>query len=204
MKISFACLEDIEKILMVQNRAFEHINDKEMLVTLSKDEIMDNINDEVLCVCKNGDEVIAFRSMHIPKKDYLGKYVSNMSVSQKNIIYSDISIVHPDYRGLGLQKKMGEWLFERIPEGYTIIMATVHPDNIASIKDKFHHDMHIIAKDFVYGDKVRYIFLKYRDERRKCGEEIAIHVDDVYKIERLLNEGFIAVDIRDNLLIFTK
>lgn len=122
----------------------------------------------------------------------------------KNIIYSDISIVHPDYRGLGLQKKMGEWLFERIPEGYTIIMATVHPDNIASIKDKFHHDMHIIAKDFVYGDKVRYIFLKYRDERRKCGEEIAIHVDDVYKIERLLNEGFIAVDIRDNLLIFTK
>ncbi|UOB20335.1 GNAT family N-acetyltransferase [Macrococcus armenti] len=204
MKIKFANCSHLKSIMKLQNLVKENITNKDMLVTLSEDEILENIGNKVLCICEIEDTIVGFRSMHIPKNDYLSKYIPDTQISTHNIIYSDISIVHPDYRGLGLQKKMGEWLFERIPEGYTIIMATVHPDNIASIKDKFHHGMHIIAKDFVYGDKVRYIFLKYRDERRKCGEEIAVHVDDVYKIERLLNEGLIAVDIRDNLLIFTK
>lgn len=204
MKIKFANCSHLNSIMKLQNLVKENIKNKDMLVTLSEDEILENIENNVLCICEIDDTIAGFRSMHIPKNDYLSKYIPDAQISTHNIIYSDISIVHPDYRGLGLQKKMGKWLFERIPEGYTIILATVHPDNVASMKDKFYHGMHIVAKDFVYGDKVRYVFLKYRDKTLECSEEIAVQIDDINKIERLLNERFIAVDIRDNLLIFTK
>lgn len=204
MKIKFANNTNIQAILNVQKAAIQEIGNKDMLVTLSEEEIVQNVNDGVLCVCQIDERIVAFRSMHIPVDDYLGKYIALDPSDRDRLIYSDITVVHPDYRGRGLQKKLGEWLFQEIDDKYTIIMATVHPDNIASIKDKFHHGMKIVALDNVYDDKIRYIFALFRDRDCIYEEEVAVKMTDDMEIRRLLSEGYKGINLRGNLLIFTK
>lgn len=204
MKIKFATHSDIQKILDVQQAALKEIRNEDMLVTLSEEEITQNVNDGVLCICQVDGRTAAFRSMHIPGEDYLGKYIALDPVDRDKLIYSDITIVHPDYRGRGLQKVLGEWLFQAIDNKYKIIMATVHPDNIASIKDKFHHGMKIVAIDNIYGEKVRYVFVLFRDKDCKNKDEVSVEMTDDKEIRRLLSEGYKGVALRNNLLIFTK
>ncbi|MDJ1112047.1 GNAT family N-acetyltransferase [Macrococcus sp. S115] len=204
MKIKFANNTNIQAILDVQKAAIQEIGNKDMLVTLSEEEIVQNVNDGVLCICQIDERIVAFRSMHIPVDDYLGKYIALDPSDRDRLIYSDITVVHPDYRGRGLQKKLGEWLFQEIDDKYTIIMATVHPDNIASIKDKFHHGMKIVALDNVYDDKIRYIFALFRDRDCIYEEEVAVKMTDDMEIRRLLSEGYKGINLRGNLLIFTK
>lgn len=204
MKIKFANNTNIQAILDVQKAAIQEIGNKDMLVTLSEEEIVQNVNDGVLCICQIDERIVAFRSMHIPVDDYLGKYIALDPSDRDRLIYSDITVVHPNYRGRGLQKKLGEWLFQEIDDKYTIIMATVHPDNIASIKDKFHHGMKIVALDNVYDDKIRYIFALFRDRDCIYEEEVAVKMTDDMEIRRLLSEGYKGINLRGNLLIFTK
>lgn len=204
MEIKFANNTNIQAILDVQKAAIQEIGNKDMLVTLSEEEIVQNVNDGVLCICQIDERIVAFRSMHIPVDDYLGKYIALDPSDRDRLIYSDITVVHPDYRGRGLQKKLGEWLFQEIDDKYTIIMATVHPDNIASIKDKFHHGMKIVALDNVYDDKIRYIFALFRDRDCIYEEEVAVKMTDDMEIRRLLSEGYKGINLRGNLLIFTK
>ncbi|MBQ5152162.1 N-acetyltransferase family protein [Macrococcoides caseolyticum] len=204
MEIKFANNTNIQAILDVQKAAIQEIGNKDMLVTLSEEEIAQNVNDGVLCVFQIDERIVAFRSMHIPVDDYLGKYIALDPSDRDRLIYSDITVVHPDYRGRGLQKTLGEWLFQEIDDKYTIIMATVHPDNIASIKDKFHHGMKIVALDNVYDDKIRYIFALFRDRDCIYEEEVAVKMTDDMEIRRLLSEGYKGIQLRENLLIFTK
>lgn len=204
MEIKFANNTNIKAILNVQKAAIKEIGNKDMLVTLSEEEIAQNVDDGVLCVCQIDERIVAFRSMHIPVDDYLGKYIALDPSYRDQLIYSDITVVHPDYRGRGLQKILGEWLFQAIDDKFKIIMATVHPDNIASIKDKFHHGMKIVALDNVYDDKIRYIFALFRDRDCIYEEEVAVEMTDDMEIRRLLSEGYKGIQLRENLLIFTK
>ncbi|MCO4096810.1 GNAT family N-acetyltransferase [Macrococcoides canis] len=204
MEIKFAEMCDIDDILGVQEKAQQVLTNKEMLVTLSRDEITKNIQDNVLCICRIDGKIAAFRSMHIPDEDYLGRYIALQPSEKDKLIYSDITIVHPDNRGNGLQRKLGEWLFDRIDEKYTIIMATVHPDNIASIKDKFHHGMKLVAVDKVYGGKIRYIFAKVKDEQLLINEKYYKTIEDKKGISNMLSKGYIAINLQNDLLIFTQ
>lgn len=204
MEIKFAEMCDIDDILAVQEKAQQVLTNKEMLVTLSRDEITKNIQDNVLCICRIDGKIAAFRSMHIPDEDYLGRYIALQPSEKDKLIYSDITIVHPDNRGNGLQRKLGEWLFDRIDEKYTIIMATVHPDNIASIKDKFHHGMKLVAVDKVYGGKIRYIFAKVKDEQLLINEKYYKTIEDKKGISNMLSKGYIAINLQNDLLIFTQ
>ncbi|QCT75618.1 GNAT family N-acetyltransferase [Macrococcoides canis] len=204
MEIKFAEMCDIDDILAVQEKAQQVLTNKEMLVTLSRDEITKNIQDNVLCICRIDGKIAAFRSMHIPDEDYLGRYIALQPSEKDKLIYSDITIVHPDNRGNGLQRKLGEWLFDRIDEKYTIIMATVHPDNIASIKDKFHHGMKLVAVDKVYGGKIRYIFAKVKDEQLLINETYYKTIEDKKGISNMLSKGYSAINLQNDLLIFTQ
>lgn len=52
MKIKFATNSDIQAILDVQQAALQEISNEDMLVTLSEEEITQNVNDGVLCICR--------------------------------------------------------------------------------------------------------------------------------------------------------
>lgn len=76
------------------------------------------------------------------------------------VINMDTAAVHPDYRGLGLQKRlMLEAEKETCRQGRRILMCTVHPENSFSLNNVLKQGYSIEKKLCKYGS-VRYILRK--------------------------------------------
>src|SRR5699024_10216636 len=93
--------------------------------------------------------------------EHLGIDAGIAKQERHKMIYSEITVVHPYYRGNGLQTYMGEIVFEQMDKNlYPYVAATVAPFNIPSLKDKFALGMMIIALEEKYNGKLRYVLFK--------------------------------------------
>lgn len=204
IKFRFGKLDDIESLLVIQQNALAVLDDASQLEAVTTEELAENIDNGLLGVAIIDGEMAAFRSMHLPVEDYLGHYAGVTDDTRDDLIYSDITIVDPKFRGLSLQRRLGKWLFEHFEQDYTLIMATVHPDNIASLKDKFHHGMVITAVDKLYGNKLRYIFKKDVGHKYSYEEVVAVERADIERIGELLSSGYYGYALEGESIIFGK
>lgn len=200
INIRKAELRDVVVIESIQQRALDVLVNPEALDPVPIDELKEEIKAGLMAVAEIDGVVGAFRTMHIPTDDYLGPYADIADAKDSGLIYSDITIVDPDYRGLSLQRKLGEWLFEEVAAQYKMIMATVHPENTPSLKDKFHLGMHIIAMDRLYGGKLRFIFMKDLMHKFDVLNVVEVDRDDLEQIQLLLEEEYRGVGLNDNKL----
>jgi hypothetical protein len=145
------------------------------------------------------DELVAFRALAIPEIDehHLGYDIGLGTEQLDEVVYQEITNVHPDYRGFGLQKKLGTIVMELLDASpYTHVCATVAPFNIASLKDKLHQGMVIGALKKKYGEMLRYVFYKKLHENRKAGSKVLeVSMGDTEKQRQLLAEGWIGTSI---------
>lgn len=199
-----ATQDDIGVVAQIQQRALEVLKDPEELDPVPSNELLHNIQNNLMGLAIVDGQIAAFRTMHIPTQDYLGGYIGIKNPQEAGLIYSDITIVDPAYRGLSLQRQLGEWLFAQIEDDYQIIMATVHPNNTASLKDKFHLGMHIVAMDTLYGGKLRFIFMKEINNNFSYKEAIVVQREDFERIKSLLELGYKGVALKQHTIIFGK
>lgn len=76
------------------------------------------------------------------------------------VIHMDTSAVHPDYRGLGLQRRMiANAEMELSGQGRRILLSTVHPDNLYSLNNLLRQGYEIQKRMQKYGSE-RYILRK--------------------------------------------
>lgn len=204
INIRKAELRDVVAIEHIQQHALDVLVNPEALDPVPIDELKEEIKAGLMAVAEIDGVVGAFRTMHIPTDDYLGPYAGIADAKASGLIYSDITIVDPDYRGLSLQRKLGEWLFKEVAAQYKIIMATVHPDNTPSLKDKFHLGMHIIAMDRLYGGKLRFIFMKNLSYHPACKDIIEVERRDFMRIQSLLASGYRGLGLEGDKLRFGK
>lgn len=165
MEAKFLTIEDIPQILSLQKQIIDALPDKATLQPLSVEEFTSIlIEKELMIGLYDQDQLIACRAMLIPKvghEDHLGPDANLTGEELNQVIHSEISMVHPNYRGQGLQTKMGKMLFANIDRSrFRYIMATVAPFNIPSLKDKLTLGMHIIDLKEKYRGKLRYILFK--------------------------------------------
>lgn len=200
INIRKAELRDVVAIESIQQRALDVLVNPEALDPVPIDELKEEIKAGLMAVAEIDGVVGAFRTMHIPTDDYLGPYADIADAKDSGLIYSDITIVDPDYRGLSLQRKLGEWLFEEVAAQYKMIMATVHPENTPSLKDKFHLGMHIIAMDRLYGGKLRFIFMKDLMHKFDVMNVVEVDREDLEQIQLLLEQEYRGVGLDDNKL----
>ncbi len=77
-----------------------------------------------------------------------------------HVVNMDTAAVHPDYRGMGLQKKLMQMAEQELLQtGRKILLCTVHPDNHHSLKNVLDQGYTIQAKRSKYGS-VRYLLRK--------------------------------------------
>lgn len=190
---------DLHAIEILQQEVVAALEDPNILQPLSTDELLNILqgNGMMLGVFEQG-QLIAFRALlrpEIDEEEHLGMDVGAHDLSR--VLYQEISNVHPNYRGQGLQQKMAEWIMEHVGKAdYDWVCATVMPYNIASLKDKFAQGMHVYALKLKYGGKLRYVFGKQLHESRTfTSEPVMVRMSDTVAQQRFIQEGYVGISM---------
>ena len=193
--------DNMEQILGLQSIVLEHLENKEFLQPLTKEEFEDSLKHRLMVGVFADEELIAFRTLAIPVMDehHLGYDIGLSEDQLGDVVYQEITNVHPAYRGYGLQRKLADLVMELLQNSsYTYICATVAPFNFASLKDKLSQGMVIKALKYKYDNMLRYIFCKRLDgsEFTVFSEKrVHIKMSDIEEQQKLLGAGWIGTTI---------
>lgn len=196
--VTLLTLENIEQILSLQNVVVETLEDKSRLQPLSLEEfqyILEGNGMMIGAFIKN--ELIAFRALLVPPIDdeHLGLDIGLPESELHRVIYQEISNVHPNCRGNGMQKILATVIMDELQKEnskYDYVCCTVAPFNIPSLKDKFSQGMEIAALKEKYGGSMRYVFVKeLREDKEKDWTEIkSVPMNNAGGQQALLSEGY--------------
>ncbi|MGM0853729.1 MAG: GNAT family N-acetyltransferase [Bacillota bacterium] len=194
----------IEEILSLQDIVVADLEDKTRLQPLSRGEYEYILKGNgVMIGAFLEQELIAFRALLKPEIDdeHLGLDIG-LNVDELNqVIYQEISIVHPLYRGNRLQQVLGTIIMEELnnlPGDINYISCTVAPFNIPSLKDKFTQGMEIAALKNKYGDQIRYIFVKEvnKSSAQTDQKRLSTSMDDFPTQQSLLTTGWRGIGMK--------
>ncbi|MFF5997013.1 GNAT family N-acetyltransferase [Lysinibacillus sp. KU-BSD001] len=190
---------DLAAIQAVQADVCAALDDPAILQPLSVAELLNILRGNgVMLGVFSSEQLVAFRALLKPAVDedeHLGADVGATDFTR--VLYQEISNVHPDVRGQGLQKLMASWIMDKVDSAnFDWICATVMPYNIASLKDKFAQGMYVYALKLKYGGKLRYVFGKNLRDERIFGEEmVQVSMRDTETQQQLLANGFVGVSM---------
>lgn len=206
-------MEHLRQILDLQETVVEELNEKSTLQPLSQEEFIYILEGNGLMIgAFTGSGLIAFRALLIPHIDdeHLGLDIGLATEELPQVIYQEISIVHPVYRGNRLQQTLAYLIMDEVKNldrTFTYVACTVAPFNIPSMKDKFKQGMHIAALKHKYGHQLRYIFVKRldgKDEREMYNME-KVPMADVSKQQELLKAGWRGISLEsENTVVYVK
>ncbi len=194
----------LEKIIKLQNHVYEQLADKSKLERLNESEFKFILSENGLMIGVYVDnELIAVRALLDPKDDpnHLGLAIGLEEKDLNKVIYQEVSFVHPDYQGNSLQKIMGDLIMKELSKKehpYLYVCATVAPDNIPSLKDKFAQQMEIKALVTIYGKKQRYVFAKeinQKKPKKEIKKEEYVKLADVNHIKEFLKHNFVGTKL---------
>ena len=94
--------------------------------------------------------------------DHLGRDVGWQTERLIGACHLESLAVHPHYRGQGLQRRLLAAAEAHLAEDYTEILATVAPENAASLRNFICMGYTVIAQVEKYGGYTRYILYKRR------------------------------------------
>ncbi|MBJ8104877.1 MULTISPECIES: GNAT family N-acetyltransferase [Bacillus cereus group] len=196
--VTLLSLEHMEQILSLQNVIVEALEDKGRLQPLSLEEfqyILEGNGMMIGAFIEN--ELIAFRALLVPPIDdeHLGLDIGLPESELHRVIYQEISNVHPNCRGNGMQKILATIIMDELQKEdskYDYVCCTVAPFNIPSLKDKFAQGMEIAALKEKYGGSMRYVFVKeLRGDKESNWTDIKdVPMSDVSEKQSLLSEGY--------------
>ncbi|GAF18187.1 hypothetical protein JCM19046_2747 [Bacillus sp. JCM 19046] len=210
--------QDLSQLLSLQNYVYETLTNRATLATLSKTEYTPLLNGKGLCIgAFKGNELIGARALLIPSVDddnHLGIDAGLEKQELSKVIYQEISLVHPLFRGWRLQQQMGERLMDLLVNAdgkYRYVCATVAPGNIASLKDKLKQNMEIVALKKKYNGNWRYVFFKDLNQNKVnqvFDDQQWLPSDNLSEQESLLRKGYQGVEIQieneESKLLFVK
>ncbi|MBE5108245.1 GNAT family N-acetyltransferase [Bacillus thuringiensis] len=190
--------EHIEQILSLQNVVVGALEDKGRLQPLSQEEfqyILEGNGMMIGAFIEN--KLIAFRALLVPPIDdeHLGLDIGLSESDLHCVIYQEISNVHPNCRGNGMQKILATVIMDELQKEdskYDYVCCTVAPFNIPSLKDKFAQGMEIAALKEKYGGSMRYVFVKeLRGDKEVDLEDVRnVAMSDFSRQKKLLAEGY--------------
>ncbi|WP_107842184.1 N-acetyltransferase [Metasolibacillus meyeri] len=191
--------EQLAQIEELQQEVYQALEDKTILQPLSDEELLYILNGHGIMIGAFVNErLIAIRALLEPnskEEEHLGLDVGADDLAR--VLYQEISFIHPQFRGYGLQQTLATIIMKQINIAqYDWVCATVKPYNIASLKDKLVQNMHIYALKYKYGGKLRYVVAKPLHKEVVFGnDELAIAMGDTEAQQQALRDGYRGVAI---------
>lgn len=165
VEIKTLSLEYLDKIMELQDYIINKIENKKIFAKTERYEFENIINKdgEVIGVTTGKDQLIAFGAMVIPGRSEfnLGYDLNFNDDNLLKVAHIESTVVHPQYRGNGIQKMLCSYLENNgIKKGATIFCATVSPENQFSLRSILSLDYKIALEKEKYGGLKRYIVTK--------------------------------------------
>ncbi len=203
---------DMAQILALQEFVVQTLDNKDILQPLSYEEFQFITDGNGILIGAFAEQkLIAFRALLVPPVDedgHLGLDIGLPKNELQNVIYQEISNVHPDYRGNGLQQQLAQLIMQELSkekQTYKYICATVMPFNIPSLKDKFSQGMIIAVLKEKYEGRLRYVFYKRlgEDAPYEWAETTELAMSDIKSQQNLLKKGWrgFKMDKREGKLV---
>ena len=167
-KIRLANENDVSRILEIMKEAYDNLENKAWYYidkTYNTDWVRSHLSDEGFAVVTEDeyDNIVGFLIVRIPRnnEDNLGVGVVT---DTDNVAHMETTAVSLGSRGYSLMCRMIEEAESLLAPNYTHLMATVHPNNYASIGSFVKCGYKLISEnDNKYGvDLPRCILLKER------------------------------------------
>lgn len=156
--------EDAQAFVDLLEKVHAGMEHKEWFYLDSPEETKEKISTSQLqmWVAMDGDTMAAALSVIFPGLE-AENYGYDLELPQEqlmDVVNMDTAAVHPDYRGMGLQKKLMQMAEqELLGMRRKILLCTVHPDNHHSLQNVLDQGYTIQAKRSKYGS-VRYLLRK--------------------------------------------
>ncbi len=159
-------INDIEKIIEVCKTIYENLEHKEWysIDLMEYDKILKKLEDNAIIVkALYKDELVGFliAERHINPNSELAEEMPKDELSSS--IEMDNAGVLPKYRGNHLQEILilkAESIMKERDNSIKYSYATVHPDNLASLKTLEKAGYKKYKEKLMYGGKIRYIMRK--------------------------------------------
>lgn len=166
IQITEASINDIDEIIKLKQDIWNRMENKDWYVIdgTNKEFLEDQLkNNGFILKAVNNNKIIGFLIVkyNIKRESELIKN-TNLQNELNYCIELCNGAVAPEYRGNHLYAKMVEKAEKNMTDKYNIkyILATVHPDNIASKKTLLNMGYEIYCKTKMYGNKDRCILIK--------------------------------------------
>ncbi|PIZ94258.1 MAG: hypothetical protein COX81_04055 [Candidatus Magasanikbacteria bacterium CG_4_10_14_0_2_um_filter_37_12] len=145
-----------------------------------------------------GNEKILF-VIKTTKEKIIGWAVS--TIHDSTVLLTD-DYVSKEYRGKGVMGKLTDVRIARAEKkGCTKAVCTVKKENIAELKTKLEYGF--VVSKIIEGRDENFHLEKQIDDDKKCEEnkfeQTSISIEDTNKIKKYLNEGWLGVDIEENI-----
>lgn len=151
--------DDLDDVLKLEKIIIKALPEQSLFQGDTKESIFNYLDKEgIACGVIHKKELIACGAMHFPKKnkDNLGLDIGLEEEELDHVAHIEINIVHPEYRGNGLQILLNEMLIEKAKEkGFFHILATVSPHNKVSHSNIEQLGLKTVTTKIKFGDKLR-------------------------------------------------
>ncbi|AIF42867.1 benzoate transporter [Virgibacillus sp. SK37] len=198
-------MNNLEEILQLQEVVRQAVaqSESDSLQPLTSEEFENILTGNGFMIGTYVNEtLIAFRAMLVPPLDdpeHLGADAGLTDEAKRSMMYSEITVVHPDFRGNGLQTHMGKIVLEKVDKTrFRYVATTVAPFNIPSLKDKLALGMDIIALKEKYNGKLRYVLFRDFEAKRSTPamQTKTVGMDQTEVQQQLLREGYRGISIQ--------
>lgn len=200
-QMKFLGLNSIDDVIKLQETMAQALPDKEIFRLTTQEEFRDllALQRSIIGVLTE-DGLIAYNVVNFPGKDgdNFGADIGLAPAELEKVAHLKAVVVHPDYRGNQLQRRLGKAHTEVLRDiGYCHVCSTVSPKNAISIQNHFANGFVVKGLKVKYGDRLRYIMYENIFNAFVPGPEVVV-VDstDIDSQKMLINRGFAGFKIQ--------
>lgn len=163
VKIKRCGPDELDEIIALQNRVYEHIDNKDTFVLTTAEELSESLVQDVCLGVYDGSGLIAFTLMVVNRltSRNLGSSLGYEQPKCLKCVTNDTTFVDQGFKGYGMQRHLLKMkLAVALKLEADEMLATVSPENTVSLSNLLSEGFEIASEKNMYGGFKRYIMKK--------------------------------------------